>query len=381
MQPEFTRLRTHRRKVTHRNSCRALKEIFEGHAHKRRRVVDVHLAPRQHRTSGIRAQSCGNSLTDHRHREFTDERLDERHHGAIVTERFVHLHRRELWIVAAINAFIAKVAIDLIDLAHAANQTTLEIELRRNAHKQRHIKGIVMRGKRARCCTTRKWLQHRRFNFEEIAAIHESTNARDTPRAHSEDLGRFRIRIHIDIATPIAQFRIRHSMPLLRRRREALAPNVNTRCPNAHFALLRPTNRTFREQNVAVIRGFRQLPLVRFHCGLRHAHLNVTRCVTQRHKHQLPHVAMLHDASCDLRARSTINDHCCCASRRISRCMRHCLRRLARCIKGNMRLFAKQRACLRTTQQAILATTVWLESKFIAKALEFRAARRNDVGL
>jgi hypothetical protein len=61
--------------------------------------------------------------------------------------------------------------------------------------------------------------------------------------------------------------------------------------------------------------------------------------------------------------------------------MHHCLRRLARCIKGNMRLFAKQRARLRTTQQTILATTVWLESKFIAKALEFRAARRNDVGL
>jgi hypothetical protein len=46
-----------------------------------------------------------------------------------------------------------------------------------------------------------------------------------------------------------------------------------------------------------------------------------------------------------------------------------------------MRLFAKQRTRLRTTQQTILATTVWLESKFIAKALEFRAARRNDVGL
>ena len=52
--------------------------------------------------------------------------------------------------MAAINAFVAEVAIDLKDLAHTAHHESLQIELWRNAQKELHIKGIVRRHKRTR---------------------------------------------------------------------------------------------------------------------------------------------------------------------------------------------------------------------------------------
>ena len=69
--------------------------------------------------------------------------LTEIHHLVHVRIGPVKLQHRELGIVSAVDAFVAEVAIEFVDLFKAANQQSLQVKLRRDARIERRC--------RARC--------------------------------------------------------------------------------------------------------------------------------------------------------------------------------------------------------------------------------------
>jgi len=208
--------------------------------------------------------------------------------------------------VAAIDAFVAEVAIDLEDPRHAADEEPLEIELGRHAEEERNAERVVMghEGPRGRAAGDR--LHHRRLDFEEAARVHEAAHAVDDPRAQRERAQRLRIRVHVDGAAAIADLRIAQAVELLGRRREALRVDLEALRPDADFTLVRAADRAFGDDHVAVVEALRELPRRRVDVALRHRHLEVARVIAQPEEDELPEVAMLHDAAGDQHRRARI---------------------------------------------------------------------------
>ena len=300
-----------------------------------------------------------------------DQALGELHHGAVVAEGLVDLHRGELGIVAAVDAFVAEVAVDLIDPAHAADEAALEVELGRDPHEERHVERVVMRRERPRGGAACDRLQDRRLDLEVAARIHEAADARHDARAHREDLRGLGVRVHVDIAAPVAELGVGQSVPLRRRRRKRLRAERHRRRPHAHLALVRAADRTFGHEDVAVVDMLRELERLRRHRRLRHAHLEVAGRVAQEEEHELAHVAVLHHAACDLDLRAPIRHR-----GRRTRGLRFLRRRLV----GDMRVLAEAGTRVGKRQKPVLALSVRLEAEFVAEALQLRAARRDDLG-
>ena len=73
-----------------------------------------------------------------------DEVLGECHHLFVVREGLVQLTGCELWIMGLVDAFIAVVLADLVDLVHAPHQELLEVELRSDPHEELRLQVIVV---------------------------------------------------------------------------------------------------------------------------------------------------------------------------------------------------------------------------------------------
>ena len=150
---------THLCLIAHVKAERTHEEFFVTHALKRRAIVNLQRPKWKHRTStALRALRHGARHVMH-------QTLHHLQHGHVVAESLIRLHGGEFRIMAAIHAFVAEVAIDFKDLAHAAHHESLQIELRRNAQKELHIKGIVRRHKRTRRRAAGNRLHHGSLYF------------------------------------------------------------------------------------------------------------------------------------------------------------------------------------------------------------------------
>ena len=217
-------------------------------------------------------------------------------------------------------------------------------------------------------------LQDGRLDLEVAARVHEAADPRDDARPHREDLRGLRVRVHVDIAAAIAQFGIRQPVPLLGRRRERLRAERHGGRPHAHLALVRAADRTFGDEDVAVIRVLREFERLRRHGRLRHAQLEVARRVAQEQEDELAHVAVLHHAARDLHGRAAIGHR---GRRRSARSLRLLRGRLV----GDMRLLAEAGARIGERKQPVLALAIRLEAELVAEALQLGAARGDDLGL
>ena len=75
--------------------------------------------------------------------------LGDLHHLAVVGERLVQLHHRELGVVAGGDALVAEDAADLEHPLHAADDQPLQVQLERDAQVQLHVERVVVGDERA----------------------------------------------------------------------------------------------------------------------------------------------------------------------------------------------------------------------------------------
>src|SRR5215467_7761628 len=93
-----------------------------------------------------------------------------------------------------------------------------------------------MGDKGPRRCASRYGMHHRRFHFNVTAAVEESAQLLDNPRAGHKYLARLFVGNQVKIALPIAQFYVRKAVPLFRKRQQGLSEEKNLLYPDRQFA-------------------------------------------------------------------------------------------------------------------------------------------------
>ena len=134
----------------------------------------------------------------------------------------IELEHRELGVVLGRDTLVAKIAVDLEDTLDPANHQTLEIQLRRNPQKERHVQRVVVCGERPRQRAPGHGVHHRGFNLEKSAIDQEAPNARQNARADLKHPPRRRIDDQVNVSLPVTRLDVGQPMPFLWQRHKTL---------------------------------------------------------------------------------------------------------------------------------------------------------------
>jgi len=116
------------------------------------------------------------------------------------------------------HALVAEVAIDLVDPLEAADDETLEIELRCDAQVQIHVERVVVRLEGPRNGAAGNRLHHRRLDLQKAPRVEEGAQPLDQPCAQQEDLAGLGVDDEVDVALAIPGLDVLEAVPLLRKR-------------------------------------------------------------------------------------------------------------------------------------------------------------------
>ena len=117
------------------------------------------------------------------HRDVADHRFGQVHDLVVGRVGLVQLQHRELGVVPGADAFVAEIAVDLVDALEAADHQALEVQLRRHAQVQVEIERVVVRDERLGRGAADEVMHHRRLDFEEAPRIEPAAHRGDDPRA------------------------------------------------------------------------------------------------------------------------------------------------------------------------------------------------------
>ena len=120
------------------------------------------------------------------------------------------------------DAFIAEVAIDLVDALQASHHQPLEVQLWRDAEVEVHVERVVVGDERARRGAAVERLHHRRFHVDEAAFLELAADGRDDLAARDEDAPHFGVSDQVEVALAVADLHILEAVPLLGHRQQRL---------------------------------------------------------------------------------------------------------------------------------------------------------------
>src|SRR5690606_34579813 len=115
-----------------------------------------------------------------------------------------------------------------------------------------------------------------------------------------------RVGVHVHVAAPVADLRVAQTVELLRWRREALRMDLEALRPDADLAAVGPADGPLGDDDVAVVEPLGELPRRGLGIASREGDLEVAAVVAQPEEDELAQVAVLHDATRDLRRRARI---------------------------------------------------------------------------
>ena len=171
--------------------------------------------------------------------------LGHLHQILIVAVRLIELEHRELRVVPRRDAFVAEIAVDLVNALEAADDQPLQIQLGGDPQIQIDVERVVMRPERTRHRAARNRLHHRRLDLEVAARIEELAQRREHLAAHLEHLARLGIHDQIQIALAVANLDVRQPVPLLGQRHVALREELEARRPDRQLVRARAEQMAF----------------------------------------------------------------------------------------------------------------------------------------
>ena len=117
-----------------------------------------------------------------------DELFGEAHEVVVVGVGLVELEHGELGVVAGADAFVAEVAVDLVDAVEASDDEALEVELGGDAEEEVDVELVVVGGEGAGGGSSGDLLHHGGFDFEVAAAVEEGADGAEDGGSLDEDL-------------------------------------------------------------------------------------------------------------------------------------------------------------------------------------------------
>jgi hypothetical protein len=158
------------------------------------------------------------------------------------------------------DAFVAKIAVDLVDAGHAAHDEPLQIQLGRDSQEELEIQGVVVRHERPRERASRDRLHHRRLDLEVPPCVEEAAEEADDRRAFLEDGSRFGIDGQVEMPFPVAPLDVFQAVPFLRERAEALGQECQLARLDRKFSRARAEDLSLDADPVAQVQGPEDLP-------------------------------------------------------------------------------------------------------------------------
>ena len=120
-------------------------------------------------------------------RDEGDEFFGEVHQVVVVGVGLVELEHGELGVVLGADAFVAEVAVDLVDAVEAADDEALEVELGRDAQGEVDVERVVVGGEGAGGGAAGDGVHHGGFDFEVAAVVEEVADGAEDGGALDED--------------------------------------------------------------------------------------------------------------------------------------------------------------------------------------------------
>ncbi len=145
-----------------------------------------------------------------------DELLGQLHQVMVVGVGLVELEHGELGIVLGGDAFVAKVAVDLVNAVETADHQALEVELGRDAQVQRKVQRIMVGAEGPGGGASGDGLHHRGLHLDIPALIEKAPDRLQHLGALDEDLTHIGVHEEIDIALPVAELHVGQAVILLR---------------------------------------------------------------------------------------------------------------------------------------------------------------------
>ena len=192
-------------------------------------------------------------------RHLAQQFVAEVHQAAIIRVGLIELQHGELGVVPRGDAFVAEVAVDLVDPLQAAHHQPLQIQLRRDAQVEVDIQRVVMRDKRTRRGAAVERLHHGRFHFDEAAASSCRRSEAMMLRARHEDLAHFGIGDQIEIALAVAGLHVFQAVPFLGHGEQRLREEFELLHVDAQFAGAGAEQIAFDADDVAEIEQLEEL--------------------------------------------------------------------------------------------------------------------------
>ena len=220
------------------------------------------------------------------------------HHLGVRGVGLVQLQHGELGVVAGGHAFVAEVAVDLVDALQPADHQALEVELRRHPQEQLQVQRVVVGHERARGGAAGDVLHHRRFHFEEAARVQPVADRADDARAGDEDFARLRGDDQVDIALAVALLDIAQAVELVRQRPQRLHQQPQRRHLDRELTGLGAHQPAFRGHDVADVPALERLVRLTQHVGLQEQ-LDPAAHVLDGGERRLAHDALCQDAAGD----------------------------------------------------------------------------------
>ncbi len=90
---------------------------------------------------------------------------------SVIAVGLVQLQHGEFGIVPGLDALVAEHPADLVDLFHAADQQSLQVQFQGDAQKQIDVQGVVVRDERPGRGAAGDGVQRRRLHLAEALAV------------------------------------------------------------------------------------------------------------------------------------------------------------------------------------------------------------------
>src|SRR5579864_4050026 len=151
-------------------------------------------------------------------RQFAQQRLRQLHQLPVVAIRLIKLEHRKFRLMDGINSLIAEIAVYFVHTVKTAHNQSLQIQFRRDAQVQIHVKRVVMRDEWPRRSSAQNRMHHRSVNFHVAACVEKLAQLADDLRPLDKNFSRLLVYDEVQIPAAVSNLRVRKPVPLLRKR-------------------------------------------------------------------------------------------------------------------------------------------------------------------
>ena len=114
------------------------------------------------------------------------------------------------------NAFVAKIAVDLVYAVESSDSQPFQVKLRRNPQIEINVQRVVVGDKRPRGRASGDGMHHWCFDFYVTTSVEKPAHFLNDARARHKHLTRFFIGDQVQIPLAVPQLDVRQTVPFLR---------------------------------------------------------------------------------------------------------------------------------------------------------------------